>query len=96
MKYLNIVYKSDINNDELMKLHGFFNFDFAGNLYQYKSYFKSVFKLAKRVVLAVSKRQSVVIQFNTEAEYYSGVKAGQESEYLHQVLNEMGYKGKDA
>jgi hypothetical protein len=33
MKYLNIVYKSDVNNDELMKLHGFFDFDFTGNLY---------------------------------------------------------------
>ena len=30
-----------------------------------------------------------------ESEYYSGTKAGQESEYLRQVLVEMGYKGKD-
>ena len=48
------------------------------------------------MVSAVSKRQSVVAQSSTEAEYYSGAKAGQESEYLRQVLNEMGYKGEDA
>jgi len=33
MKYLNIVYKSNVNNDELMKLYGFFNFNFTGNLH---------------------------------------------------------------
>ena len=33
MKYFNIVYKSDINNNELIKLYGFFNFDFINDLY---------------------------------------------------------------
>jgi hypothetical protein len=32
-KYLNIVYGSDVNNDELMKLHGFFDFDFVNDLF---------------------------------------------------------------
>jgi Reverse transcriptase (RNA-dependent DNA polymerase) len=95
-KYLSIVYGGDVNNDELMKLHGFFDSDFAGDLHQRKSHSGSVFKLAGGVVSAVSKRQSVVAQSSTEAEYYSGAKAGQESEYLRQVLNEMGYKGEDA
>jgi hypothetical protein len=95
-KYLSIVYGGDVDNDELMKLHGFFDSDFAGDLHQRKSHSGSVFKLAGGVVSAVSKRQSVVAQSSTEAEYYSGAKAGQESEYLRQVLNEMGYKGEDA
>ena len=38
----------------------------------------------------------MIVQSSTEAEYYSGAKAGQESEYLRQVLAEMGYKGEDA
>jgi hypothetical protein len=95
-KYLSIVYGSNVNNDELIKLHGFFDSDFTGDLHQRKSHSGSVFKLARGVVLAVSKRQSVVTQSSTEAEYYSGAKASQESEYLRQVLNEMGYKGEDA
>ena len=48
------------------------------------------------MVSTISKRQSVVAESSTEAEYYSGAKAGQESEYLRQVLAKMGYKGKDA
>ena len=95
-KYLSIVYSGDVHNHEMMKLHGFFDSDFAGDLHQRKSHSGSVFKLAGGVVSAVSKRQSVVAQSSTEAEYYSGAKAGQESEYLRQVLTEMGYKGEDA
>jgi hypothetical protein len=79
-----------------MKLHGYFDSDFAGDLYQRKSHSGSVFKLAGGVVSAVSKRQLVVAQSSTEAEYYSGAKAAQESEYLRQVLTELGYKGEDA
>jgi hypothetical protein len=33
MKYLNIVYGSDINNDKLMKLYSFFDFDFINDLH---------------------------------------------------------------
>jgi len=80
----------------MMKLHGYFDLDFAGDFHQRKSHFESVFKLAGGVVSAISKRQSIVAQSSTEAEYYSSAKAGQESEYLRQVLVEMGYKGEDA
>ena len=47
------------------------------------------------MVSTISKRQSVIAQSSTETEYYSGAKTGQESEYLCQVLAEMGYKGED-
>lgn len=92
-KYLSIVYGGDVDNHDLMKLQGYFDSDFAGDLHQRKSHSGSVFKLAGGVVSAVSKRQSIVAQSSTEAEYYSGAKAAQESEYLRQVLKELGYKG---
>ena len=94
-KYLSIAYGGETGNHELMKLHGYFDSDFAGDLDKRKSHSGSVFKLAGGVVSAVSKRQSVVAQSSTEAEYYSSVKAAQESEYLRYVLEEMGYKGED-
>jgi hypothetical protein len=78
-----------------MKLHGYFDSDFAGDLYTRKSHSGSVYMLAGGVVSGVSKRQTIVAQLSMEAEYYSGAKAGMESEYLRQVLVEMGYKEPD-
>jgi len=56
IKYLSIVYKSDIDDNEMMKLYGYFNLDFASDLHQCKLYSRSVFKLARGVVFIISKR----------------------------------------
>ena len=61
IKYLNIVYRNNIDNNEIMKLYNYFDSDFTGNLYQYKSHSGSVFKLAGRVVSTISKYQSIIV-----------------------------------
>jgi hypothetical protein len=55
-KYLSIVYGGDIDDNEMIKLHGYFDLDFTSDLYQRKSHSRSVFKLAGGVVSAISKR----------------------------------------
>ena len=75
-----------------MKLQGYVDVDFAGDIDSRKSTTGFVFTLGGTVISWVSNLQKIVTLFTTEAEYVATTKARNEMIWLHGFLNELGKK----
>ena len=75
-----------------LKLQGYVDADFAGDIDSRKSTTKFVFTLGGTVISWVSNLQKIVTLSTTEAEYVAASEAGKEIIQLHGFLEELGKK----
>ena len=75
-----------------LKLQGYVDADFAGDIDSRKSTTGFVFTLGGTVISWVSNLQKIVTLFTTEAEYVATTEVGKEMIWLHGFLNELGQK----
>jgi len=69
--------------------------DFAGNKLTRKSVLGNVYFFAGRVILYLLKRQQIVAQSTTKAEYYALAKAVSKALWLKQIMGQIIYLGAD-
>ena len=96
-----MIYRPGKVGDELIKLVGYTNSDFAGNQLTYKlsdpkSTAKYVFFLAGGLISSQLKRQTAVTQSTTEAEYYGLNNSARETAWIRQLLIQLGYDYTDS
>src|SRR5947208_16269588 len=77
------------------RLHSYCDVDFVGDKLMRKLVSGNVYFFTGGVVSHSSKRQQIVAQLTTEAEYYSLAKAISEALWLRQILDQMMYEGGD-
>ena len=75
-----------------MKLQGYVDADFAGDIDSRKSTTGFVFTLSGTTILWASNLQKIVTLFITEAEYVAVTEVGKEMIWLHGFLDELGKK----
>ena len=75
-----------------LKLQGYVDADFAGDIDSRKSTTKFVFTLGGTVISWVSNLQKIVTLSTTEAEYVAASEVGKEIIQLHGFLEELGKK----
>ena len=75
-----------------MKLQGYVDADFAGDIDTKKSTTRFVFTLGGTAISWASNLQKIVILSTTEAEYVVVTEAGNEMIWLHGFLDELGKK----
>ena len=75
-----------------MKLQGYVDVDFAGDIDSRKSTIGFVFTLGGTAILWASNLQKIVTLFTTEAEYVAATEAGNEMIWLHGFLDELDKK----
>jgi hypothetical protein len=73
---------------------GYVDSDFANDLEKRKSITCYMFKIAGGVVSWVSKLQTVVTLFTTEAEYMTATQACKEAIWMRKLMEELGHKQK--
>ena len=86
-----IRYKSLLHSASL-KLQGYVDVDFAGDIDSTKSTTGFVFTLGGTVISWVSNLKKIVTFSTTEAEYVDATEAGNEMIWLHGFLDELGKK----
>jgi len=84
------------NKDMEIKLSGFVDADWAGDVETRKSQSGYVFQLCGGPVSWVSKKQAVVALSTTEAEYVAAAFATQELVWLRKLLQELGFQQESA
>ena len=75
-----------------MKLQGYVDADFAGDIDSRKSTTGFVFTLGGTTISWASNLQKIVILSTTEAEYVATTEAGKEMIWLYGFLDELGKK----
>ena len=75
-----------------MKLHGYVDADFAGDIDSRKSTTRFVFILGGITISWASNLQKIVTLSTTEAEYVAATEVGNEMIWLHGFLDELGKK----
>ncbi|RVX13352.1 Retrovirus-related Pol polyprotein from transposon TNT 1-94 [Vitis vinifera] len=75
-----------------LKLQGYIDADFAGNIDSRKSTTGFVFTLGGTTISWASNLQKIVTLSTIEAEYVAATKAGKEMIWLHGFLDELGKK----
>ena len=75
-----------------MKLQGYVDADFAGNIDSRTSTTGFVFTLGGTAISLASNLQKIVTLSTTEAEYVAATKVGKEMIWLHGFLDELGKK----
>ena len=75
-----------------MKLHGYVDADFIGNINSRKSTTGFVFTLGGTAISWASNLQKIVTLSTTEAEYVAATKVGKEMIWLHGFLDELSKK----
>ena len=75
-----------------MKLQGYVDVDFAGDIDSRKSTTGFVFTLGGTAISWVSNLQKIVTLSTTEVEYVAATEAGKEMIWLHGFLDELGKK----
>jgi len=84
------------NSNKDVKLSGFVDADWAGDVETRKSQSGYVFHLCGGPVSWVSRKQTVVAMSTTEAEYVAAAFAAQELIWLRKLLQELGFQQKMA
>lgn len=95
-RFLATTYGGDVDDKDLMKLHGYCDSDWAGSREGRVSHTGALFFFGNGVFSAISKRQTTVSLASTEAEYIAMCAFAREASWLRQLLNELGYKSPDA
>ena len=75
-----------------MKLKGYVDVDFAGDINSRKSTIGFVFTLGSTTISWASNLQKIVTLSTIEAEYVAATEAGKEMIWLHGFLDELGKK----
>ena len=75
-----------------MKLQGYVDVDFAGDIDSRKSTTGFVFTLSGTAISWASNLQKIVTLFTTEAKYVAATEVGKEMIWLHSFLDELGKK----
>ena len=75
-----------------LKLQGYIDADFAGDIDSRKSTTRFVFTLGGTAISWVSNLQKIVTLSTTETEYVAAIEAGNEMIWLHGFLDELGKK----
>ena len=75
-----------------MKLQGYVDAGFAGDIDSRKSTIEFVFTLGGTVISWASNLQKIVTLSTTEVEYVAATKVGKEMIWLHGFLDELGKK----
>nr|CAN68815.1 hypothetical protein VITISV_001087 [Vitis vinifera] len=75
-----------------LKLQGYVDADFAGDIDSRKSTTEFVFTLGSTTISWASNLQKIVTLSTTEAEYVAATEAGKEMIWLHGFLDELGKK----
>ena len=87
--------KFEASSDEEFKFCGYADADWAGDVMSRKSTIGYFFQLGNATVSWKSKRQTVVAQFSTEAEYVALCAATQETVWLRHLLASIRFRQKD-
>lgn len=80
------------SENDAIKLIGYSDADWAGDVVSRKSTSGFVFKLAGGAVSWQSKRQATIALSSTEAEYLALSSAVQEAVWLRQLLSDLGFQ----
>ena len=75
-----------------MKLKGYVDANFAGDINSRKSTIGFVFTLGSTTISWASNLQKIAILSTTEAEYVVATEVGKEMIWLHGFLDELGKK----
>ena len=75
-----------------IRLEGFCDSDFAGDVVERKSTSGYVFRFCGGTISWSSKRQSVVAKSSTEAEYIAMSRAASEAVWLRYLLKDLGFE----
>ncbi|XP_046391667.1 secreted RxLR effector protein 161-like [Ischnura elegans] len=75
---------------EDLKLTGYVDADWGGDIQDRKSTSAYIFKLGNSAISCSSRKQSSVALSTTEAEYVSAASASQEGVWLRQLLHDLG------
>ena len=75
-----------------LKLQGYVDADFAGDIDSRKSTTRFVFTLGGIAIYWVSNLQKIITLFTTKVEYVAATEAGKEMIWLHDFLEELGKK----
>ena len=75
-----------------MKLQGYVDVDFAGDIDSRKSTIGFVFTLSGTAISWALNLQKIVTLSTTEAEYIAATEAGKEMIWLYSFLDELGKK----
>ena len=94
MKFLGIKYQGCVNNPKT-HLYSYYNMDFAGDRLMRKSVLGNMYFLASGVISCSLKRQQIVVQSTTKAEYYTLAKAVFKVLQLKQIMGQIMYLGVD-
>ncbi|XP_046393582.1 secreted RxLR effector protein 161-like [Ischnura elegans] len=92
MRYLEQTSDMELNiyACEDLKLTGYVNADWGGDIQDRKSTSAYIFKLGNSAISWSSRKQSSVALSTTEAEYVSAASASQEDVWLRQLLHDLG------
>ena len=75
-----------------LKLQGYVNVDFAGDINSKKSATEFVFTLSGTSIYQASNLQKIVALSTTKVEYVAATEAGKQMIWLHSFLDELGKK----
>ena len=81
-----------VETETSLKLQGYVDADFAGDIDSRKNTIGFVFTLGGTAISWASNLQKIVTLSTTEAEYVTANEAGKEMIWLHGFLDELGKK----